>query len=48
VAVGAGVCALASLLAARNPELGASRAAVVAIPVTIAALASYAAAILVP
>ena len=48
VAVGAGVCAFASLLAARNPELGGSRAAVVAIPVTIAALASYAAAILVP
>jgi hypothetical protein len=48
VAVGAGVCAFASLLAARNPDLGASRAAVVAIPVTIAALASYAAAILVP
>ena len=48
VAAGAAVCGLASLVAARNPELGGSRAAVVAIPVTIAALASYAAAILVP
>ena len=48
VAAGAGVCAVLSVSAARNSELGASRAAVVAIPVTIAALASYAAAILVP
>ncbi|WP_194910191.1 hypothetical protein [Catenulispora rubra] len=48
VAAGAVVCAVLSVSAARNAELGASRAAVVAIPVTIAALASYAAAILVP
>jgi hypothetical protein len=48
VAIGAAVCGVVSVTAARNPELGASRTAVVGIPVTIAALAAYAAAILVP
>jgi hypothetical protein len=48
VAIGAAVCGLVSLTAARNPDLAVSRAAVVAVPVTVAALASYAAAILVP
>lgn len=48
VAFGAAVCGFVALVAARNRELAVSRAAVVAIPVTIAALASYAAAILVP
>ncbi|WP_344663685.1 hypothetical protein [Catenulispora yoronensis] len=47
VAVGAAVGALLGLVAARNPELGSSRVVVVALPATGAALASYAAAILV-
>jgi hypothetical protein len=47
VAIGAAVGALVGLVAARNPELGSSRVVVVAVPATAAALASYAAAILV-
>lgn len=46
VAVGAAAGALAGLVAARNPELGSSRVVVVALPAITAALASYAAAIL--
>ncbi|NUP47032.1 MAG: hypothetical protein HOW97_06895 [Catenulispora sp.] len=46
VALGAAAGALAGLAAARNPELGSSRVVVVALPATVAALASYAAAIL--
>ncbi|MBW8806899.1 MAG: hypothetical protein JF587_24040 [Catenulisporales bacterium] len=48
VAIGAAIGGVLALGAARNPELGSSRAAVVALPATAAALASYAAAILVP
>jgi len=47
VAIGAAIGAALSLLAARSPELGSRRAVVVAVPATAAALASYAAAILV-
>jgi hypothetical protein len=47
VAVGAAVGALVGLVAARSPELGSSRVVVVGFPATMAALASYAAAILV-